>query len=58
MNNNCETTHAGIFAAGDVTNVPYKQTVISAGMGATAGLSAYNYIMKLEGKPGAKIDWS
>lgn len=58
VNNNCETTHAGIFAAGDVTNVPYKQTVISAGMGATAGLSAYNYIMKLEGKPGAKIDWS
>jgi len=58
VNNRCETTHPGIFAAGDVTDVPYKQTVISAGMGATAGLSAYNYIMKLEGRPGVKIDWS
>ena len=58
VNERCETGYPGIFAAGDVTNVPYKQTVISAGMGATAGLSAYNYLMKLEGKPGAKIDWS
>jgi thioredoxin reductase (NADPH) len=58
VNNACETREPGIFAAGDVTNVPYKQTVISAGMGATAGLSAYNYIMKIEGKSGAKIDWS
>jgi thioredoxin reductase (NADPH) len=58
VNNHCETKEPGIFAAGDVTDVPYKQTVISAGMGATAGLSAYNYLMKLEGKTGAKIDWS
>ncbi len=57
-NDYCETGYPGVFAAGDVTHVPYKQTVISAGMGATAGLSAYNYLMKLEGKPGAKIDWS
>lgn len=52
-----ETSHPGIFAAGDVTQVLYKQTVISAGMGATAGLSAYNYLMKLEGRPGVKVDW-
>ncbi len=52
-----ETSCAGIFAAGDVTNVPYKQTVISAGNGATAALSAYNYLLKLEGKTGAKVDW-
>jgi thioredoxin reductase (NADPH) len=58
VNEFCEAGHPGVFAAGDVTSVPYKQTVISAGMGATAGLSAYNYLMKLEGKPGAKIDWS
>lgn len=58
VNEYCETGYPGIFAAGDVTHVPYKQTVISAGMGATAGLSAYNYLMKLEGKPGVKIDWS
>jgi thioredoxin reductase len=56
-NDLCETSCAGVFAAGDITNAPYKQTVISAGMGATAGLSVYNYIMKLDGKAGAKIDW-
>ena len=52
-----ETSHPGIFAAGDVTNVPFKQSVISAGMGATAALSAYNYLMKIEGKTGVKADW-
>ena len=57
INQSCETKCLGIFAAGYVTNVPYKQTVISAGLGATAGLSAYNYLMKLEGKTGAKLDW-
>ena len=56
-NDLCETSCGGVFAAGDITNAPYKQTVISAGMGATAGLSVYNYIMKLDGKAGAKIDW-
>ncbi len=57
VNEHCETNHPGIFAAGDLTNIPFKQTVISAGEGATAGLTAYNYLMKLEGKAGAKVDW-
>ncbi|MEK6887626.1 MAG: FAD-dependent oxidoreductase [Candidatus Aenigmatarchaeota archaeon] len=57
VNNTGETDYPGIFAAGDLTNVPYKQTIISAGEGARAGLSAYNYIMKIEGKTGAKLDW-
>lgn len=57
VNNMKETGYPGIFAAGDLTDVPYKQTVISAGEGATAALSAYNYLMKLEGKAGAKVDW-
>ncbi|MBI2661480.1 thioredoxin-disulfide reductase [Candidatus Woesearchaeota archaeon] len=39
-----ETSCKGIFAAGDVTNTPYKQTVISAGEGATAALECYRYL--------------
>jgi thioredoxin reductase (NADPH) len=53
----CDTSYPGIFAAGDVTNVPFKQSIISAGMGATAALSAYNYLMKIQGKTGVKADW-
>ncbi len=53
----CATSAEGIFAAGDVTDVPYKQAVISAGQGSTAALSAYNYIQKLRGKPASKTDW-
>lgn len=54
----CETSCQGIFAAGDITNIPYKQTIVSAGHGATAGLSAYSYLQKLDGKSVVKIDWS
>jgi thioredoxin reductase (NADPH) len=55
----CATTRQGIFAAGDVTDVPYKQAVISAGQGSVAALSAYNYIQKLKGgkSPPIKADW-
>jgi thioredoxin reductase (NADPH) len=53
----CATSNEGIFAAGDVTDVPYKQAIISAGQGAIAALSAYNYIQKLNGKPTVKTDW-
>lgn len=38
------TNIPGIFAAGDVTNIPYKQIVIAAGMGVTAALSAIDYL--------------
>ncbi len=44
----CETTCAGVFAAGDVTDIPYKQIIISAGHGATAALSAIDYINRWE----------
>lgn len=37
----CRTNVAGIYAAGDVTNVPYKQIVIAMGEGAKAALSAF-----------------
>ncbi|MDQ4072690.1 MAG: FAD-dependent oxidoreductase [Thermoproteota archaeon] len=53
----CATSREGIFAAGDVTDVPYKQAIISAGQGATAALSAYNHIQRLKGKPNVKYDW-
>lgn len=39
-----QTNIPGIFAAGDVTNIPYKQISISAGLGVTAVLAAIDYI--------------
>jgi thioredoxin reductase (NADPH) len=53
----CGTSSRGIFAAGDVTDVPYKQAIISAGQGAIAALSAYNYLQRLKGKPAIRADW-
>jgi alkyl hydroperoxide reductase subunit F len=43
---NCaaETSHAGVFAAGDVTNVPEKQIIVAAGEGAKASLAAFKYL--------------
>jgi len=40
------TTIPGIFAAGDVTDIPTKQIVIAAGEGAKAALAAFDYINK------------
>ncbi|MCG8472934.1 MAG: alkyl hydroperoxide reductase subunit F [Desulfobacterales bacterium] len=37
----CRTSVKGIYAAGDVTTVPFKQIVISMGEGAKAALSAF-----------------
>lgn len=51
------TSHHGIFAAGDVTDTPYKQAVVSAGQGAVAALSAYNYVQKMRGKAAVRADW-
>ncbi len=36
----CRTNVPGIYAAGDVTTVPYKQIVVAIGEGAKAGLAA------------------
>ncbi|PIT87480.1 MAG: hypothetical protein COU31_02840 [Candidatus Magasanikbacteria bacterium CG10_big_fil_rev_8_21_14_0_10_40_10] len=44
----CRTSCQGIFAAGDVTNVPYKQIGIATGQGIIAGLAAIEYINKWE----------
>ncbi len=40
------TKTPGIFAAGDVTDISYKQIIIAASEGARAALSAYNYLTK------------
>ncbi len=52
-----QTSQEGVFAAGDVTDIPYKQAVISAGQGSTAALSAYNYVQKKLGRTAVKSDW-
>lgn len=44
----CRTSVCGIFAAGDVTDVPQKQIVVAAGEGAKAAMSAYTYINTLK----------
>jgi alkyl hydroperoxide reductase subunit F len=36
----------GVFAAGDCTNTPYKQIIISMGSGATAALGAFDYLIR------------
>jgi alkyl hydroperoxide reductase subunit F len=41
-----ETSVPGVFAAGDCTTVPYKQIIISAGDGAKAALSAFDYLIR------------
>ena len=38
----------GVFAAGDVTDVPYKQIVVAMGEGSKAGLSAFDYLIRNE----------
>ena len=48
------TSHPGVFAAGDVTDDPYKQNNISAGDGVRAALAAYNYLLDREKKSPAE----
>ena len=46
VNTRCETNCPGIFAAGDVTDNPFNQIAIAAGMGVTAALAAIEYLNK------------
>ncbi len=41
-----QTSLPGVFAAGDVTTVPYKQIVIAMGEGAKAALSAFDHLIR------------
>lgn len=36
----------GVFAAGDVTTVPYKQIIIAMGEGAKASLGAFDHLIR------------
>ncbi|GAM70315.1 alkyl hydroperoxide reductase protein F [Vibrio sp. JCM 19236] len=40
------TTMKGVFAAGDVTTVPYKQIIIAMGEGAKASLGAFDHLIR------------
>ena len=41
-----QTSVPGVFAAGDVTTVPYKQIIIAMGAGSTAALSAFDHLIR------------
>lgn len=43
---NGQTSLPGVFAAGDVTTVPYKQIVIAMGEGAKASLGAFDHLIR------------
>jgi alkyl hydroperoxide reductase subunit AhpF len=46
VDSRCRTVISGVFACGDVTDVPFKQVVVAAGEGAKAALSAYDYSIR------------
>ncbi len=43
----CETTVPGLYAAGDVTDVPEKQIIVAAGEGAKSALQVHRYLQRL-----------
>jgi NADH-dependent peroxiredoxin subunit F len=47
VNCSCETGIPGLYAAGDVTDIPEKQIVVAAGEGAKAALQAHKYLQRL-----------
>jgi alkyl hydroperoxide reductase subunit F len=42
-----QTSLPGVFAAGDVTTVPYKQIIIAMGEGSKAALSAFDHLIRV-----------
>lgn len=55
INQDCETNLPGVFSAGDISEITYKQAVISAGEGCKAALQAYRY---LQGNKPLMPDWT
>jgi len=41
-----QTSIPGVFAAGDVTDTPFKQIIIAMGSGASASLGAFDYLIR------------
>lgn len=46
IDSHCRTKHSGVYAAGDVSVVPFKQIVIAMGEGAKTSLSAFEDKLK------------
>ncbi|MBI2483225.1 FAD-dependent oxidoreductase [Candidatus Uhrbacteria bacterium] len=57
IDRDCQTNAPGIFAAGDITDISYKQAVISAGEGVKAALQAFKYLQTQAGRPAVMFDW-
>jgi alkyl hydroperoxide reductase subunit F len=48
IDNHGQTSMPGVFAAGDVTTIPYKQIIMAMGDGARAALGAFDYIIRTD----------
>ncbi len=46
IDNHGQTSMPGVFAAGDVTTIPYKQIIMAMGDGARAALGAFDYLIR------------
>ncbi|MFH1836187.1 MAG: FAD-dependent oxidoreductase, partial [Methanobacteriota archaeon] len=44
INEHCETSIPGLYAAGDVSSVPERQIIVAAGQGCIASLSVFKYL--------------
>ena len=49
----CATSLPGVYAAGDVTTVPFKQIIIATGEGSKAALSAFDHLIRAPLVPAA-----
>ena len=47
VDDRCQTSIRGLFAAGDVTSIPEKQIIAAAGQGCIASLTAFKYLSKI-----------
>ena len=50
-----QTSVPGVFAAGDVTTVPYKQIIIAMGEGSKAALGAFDYLIRMSAPTEQKV---